>query len=320
MANISITTACNRDCSYCFARSPAPRNMTIPEFERSLDFVQRSGMDQVRLLGGEPTLHPDFPRFVDSVLSRGLRLLIFSNGLMPEPAVRCLESAPADRAAVLINVAVPGECRPEEDLGQRSTLRRLGRRATLGLNIYAPTVRPDFLLGLIRDLGLSPCIRLGLAHCRVDQTNRFLHPRYYRVVGQGLAGFAGAARAEGVALEFDCGFVPCMFPPGFLDTAGITASDIGLRCSPLLDVLPDSRVVCCYPLASLHCEPIPEHHDAAWMRNRFEVRFSWLRPAGIFRECAGCGLRASGQCAGGCLAAAMGRLRRAPFAVSLPNG
>ena len=110
MANLSITTVCNRTCRYCFARSafndrePNITHISLSTFQRALDFLERSGIDQARLLGGEPTLHPEFPALVQQVLERRLRLLVFSNGLMPEAALRCLEETPIDRVAVLINV------------------------------------------------------------------------------------------------------------------------------------------------------------------------------------------------------------------------
>lgn len=36
----------------------------MEDFEWLLDFLKRSGENQVRLIGGEPTLHPQFIKFV----------------------------------------------------------------------------------------------------------------------------------------------------------------------------------------------------------------------------------------------------------------
>ena len=66
MANIVLTTACSLACRSCFAapnRAVPPEEFTAEAFERVLDFLERSAIDQVRLLGGEPTMHPLFPRF-----------------------------------------------------------------------------------------------------------------------------------------------------------------------------------------------------------------------------------------------------------------
>ena len=72
MANISITSVCNRHCEFCFA-GPTRNgidpvaHMPLHRFEEALDFLGRSGISEARLLGGEPTLHPDFDRVVDMV-------------------------------------------------------------------------------------------------------------------------------------------------------------------------------------------------------------------------------------------------------------
>ena len=305
MANISVTTACNRDCQYCFAgpeRRSGAGHMSLRTFGRALDFLERSGIRDARLLGGEPTLHPEFPRLAELALGRGFRVRVFSNGLIPEPALRWMENQAQNRVAVLINVA-PGDSR------QTVAFRRLRERVTLGLNINTPTFDPSFLVDLIREYGLARRIRFGLAHPTADGSNRFLDPRQYRTVGARLARFQGTSRAAGVEPSFDCGFVPCMFPPDFPDVPG---ADIGTSCSPVLDILPDGQVVSCYPLAALAREPMPEGEIAGALRSRFTARFFAYRRLGVFRECAACERRESGRCFGGCLAASIQRLRTIP--------
>ena len=308
MANISLTSACNRECVYCFAgaeRRAGVSHMSVGTFERALDFLERSGIGEARLLGGEPTLHPEFPRLAGMAIARGLRVRVFSNGRMPEPALHWLESHPPERVAVLINVA-PGDGR------QARAFERLGNRVTLGLNIHSPAFDPGFLLDLIREYNLAPSLRFGLAHPSADASNRFLHPVHYQAVGTRLAGFLTAAREAGVEPSFDCGFVPCMFPPGSLDSLGEAARDIGTRCSPVLDILPDGQVVSCYPLGALAREPLSESETADALRSRFAARFAGYRKLGVFRECAVC----QANCHHGCLAAAMQRLRPAASTVS----
>ncbi len=132
MANISITTACNRDCAYCFAgmsagadRRPV-EHMVVQRFEEALDFLQRSGIPEARLLGGEPTLHPQFGRIVDLVVSRGLNLVLFTGGLIPEPALEKLESLPVPAASLLLNAVAPSPGRPLEPARLDEVCRRLG--------------------------------------------------------------------------------------------------------------------------------------------------------------------------------------------------
>jgi hypothetical protein len=310
VANIALTSDCNRDCAYCFAateRRSGAGHMSVATFQKALDFLERSGIGEARLLGGEPTLHPEFPRLVEMALERGLRVRVFSNGVMPEPALGCLETHSPERVTVAINIS-PG------DPGQNVALARLKDRVALSFNIHTPAFDPSFLLDLIREHGLSPRIRFGLAHPAADGSNRFLDPLRYQAVGRRLARFLETARAAGVDVSFDCGFVPCMFPPGFLDALGPAASAIGLCCSPILDILADGWVVSCFALASLAREPLPEIENAEALRGRFTARLAGYRRLGVFRECAACEVRQGGRCNGGCLAASIERLRPRPIA------
>ncbi len=317
MANLSISMKCNSNCAYCFARTEmgTPRAtgpfMPMDLFNRCLDLLDRSKIGQVRLLGGEPTLHPDFTSIVDESLRRGKHLFIFSNGRMPEKALRRIEEITPENVTVMINAAPPAGAMMQVFEEQTGALSRLRQRVLLGLNIHSPAVHLDFLLNWIRRYDLSPNIRLGLAHPSSGSGNRYLHPRYYPGVGRRIAAFALPAGKAGVQITLDCGFVPCMFPAECLSRLNFGDSETGRRCSPIIDVLPDGQVISCYPLAHLHRESLPEEHDLTWLRARFEGAFKPYRAVMLYRTCATCAFRENGQCIGGCLAASMMRARPA---------
>ncbi len=324
MANLSITARCNRDCDYCFAKEALAAlaggrlSMSMPVFEQSLDFLERSGIRELRLLGGEPTVHPQFPEMVARAVARGFRLRVFSGGLVPERALDVLCGIAARQLAVLVNVIPPDEGPPAVRRKQERVLQLLGLRASLGLNIADPGVELAFLLDWIARFGLSPGIRLGIAHPVPEGGNRFLHPRHYGEVGRRVAAFGRRARESGVRLTLDCGWVPCMFPPGALEVLGIDPAEAGRRCNPILDILPDGSVISCYPLASRGRERLPTTRDAAWLRRRFHTTLTADRAFTLYPHCRRCSWRERGACTGGCLAAALRRQRRTEFAFSLP--
>ena len=164
-----------------------------------------------------------------------------------------------------------------------------------------------FLVDRVRELGLSPTLRLGLAHPVAGGAHRHLHPRDYPAVGERILGLARRAGRAGIAVRFDCGFVPCMFPPGSLPDLGGGAEDIGCRCSPIPDVLPQGQAIACFPLAGLHREAVRDR-DASTLRPRFHERYSPYRSLGLCGTCQARDQRTNGKCEGGCLAAAMRRL------------
>lgn len=311
MANISLTSLCNRACSYCFAaawRRTGTSCMSRETFSKILDFLAISGIGQARLLGGEPTLHPEFTHLADLALERGFRVLVFSNGHIGEAELRWIEAQSPARFAVLINAE-------DGDRVQAETLRRFGTRATLGFNIHSPRFDLAFLINAIHEHGLSPSIRLGLAHPSHGDGNRYLHPRYYADVGAQLARFARHARQFGIALSLDCGFVPCMFPSGALEQMGAGVGE----CCAIPDILPDGQMTPCYPLSSLYRIRLTDGMDASQVRSAFAARFAGPRQIGVFSDCGACEVRLSGRCSGGCLAAALNRFQSPDSGEPLPQ-
>jgi hypothetical protein len=322
MTNISITSLCNRSCSYCFAAGAFGTtrehdHMSRECFASALDFLQDSGIEQARLLGGEPTLHPDFPFFVNQVLARGLRLLVFTNGLMPDKALNALARTTEEQAGILINAAAQGQVTMAQQERLNTVMNQLGPRAVLGFNITSAGVRLDFLLDRIDRWKLARTLRLGLAHPCISHDNHYLHPNYYSRVGDTILSFAALAGARNIALEFDCGFVPCMFPAVGLERLGKTVDAIGRRCNPLPDILPDGRVIPCYALAGLCGQSLWEQHAAKDVQKRFEEQLAVYTAGGIFQTCSICTYKTSGQCNGGCLAGAIRRIRQSSFSLSI---
>jgi hypothetical protein len=318
MSNISITQRCNRGCTYCFAEDVmkstpgAGAFMNWEEFEESLNFLERSGITEATLLGGEPTIHPHFCEMVDRALARGFRVLVLSGGIIPEKSLVHIEEAAPGHVAVMLNVVPPGETFSQRERDkQAEVMRRIGPQVALGLNIDHPATPLNFLLEWIDAFSLERVLRLGLAHPIAGGHNAFLHARDYPEVGRRVTEFAFRAREASVHIEFDCGWVPCMFPNGALAELGITPQQVGLRCNPILDVLPGRQTISCYPLASLAREPLPADKDAAWLAGRFAERISPYRPMMLYRHCASCDWLARGECTGGCVAGSMRRLRTA---------
>lgn len=343
VANLSISTVCNQGCAYCFTvdhlgqpvgrdsiparKGPTPQFLPIEEFEKRLDFLARSGMAEVRLLGGEPTLHPGFASLVERVMKAGMRLVVFSNGLMPAEALSSLLALDPEDCTVLLNLNEPSPYLPAVAslpavaglqtvpplARQRETMRRLGARVQPGFTIWRTDFCPDFLLPLIAESGCRKVIRLGMAQPCLSGGNQHVVPNQYRSIAVRLVQFARAAATEGVALDVDCGFVRCMFSDAELESLRSWGARMEWRCNPILDVGVDGDVIHCYPLSELARVPLSEMVDAAALRRLFAARTRPYRQAGVFKECSSCPLSARQECTGGCLAATIRRFRRTSF-------
>lgn len=330
MANLIVSNICNLNCAYCFAReyigtSQHDSNLNfIPlnSFENHIDFLDRSGIEQVRIIGGEPTLHPEFPELLRAALFREKKIVIFSHGLIPELALASIESISPEKCSVLVNMNASrnGNGLDERDkVIQRTVIKRLGPRALLGFNLYLTKFCLEELLPLIEQTGCQKAIRLGLSHPTLTGKNSFLHPKQFPFVGQKIIDFASVAAEAGIRLEFDCGFVRCMFSDEGIDILKSTGADFDWRCNPILDIEINGDALHCFPLANQIRESINDGLNASGLRESMETQAAPYRVAGIYPECSSCIFKKRGECTGGCLAATIRRFNHIPFRFSMPE-
>ncbi len=79
---LDITRACNLACGHCYNGSgPHGQHggMEREDWLNVLDQAAVAGVRQVQLIGGEPTMHPDFADLVEHALGVGLLVEVFSN-------------------------------------------------------------------------------------------------------------------------------------------------------------------------------------------------------------------------------------------------
>jgi hypothetical protein len=240
MGNLSLTAPCHRGCPEDTAGTPI---LQPAGFLAALDFLERARVVQLRLLGGEPMLHPDFAWMLTRALERGFSVLVYSGGLIPHAILRKLERLPPEKVTVLVNVAVPGEAPPCDLSRQTLVFSRLGLRALPSLEILSPSLRLDFLLELIDRHGLARGVRLGLAFLGKSGSDVVLPSRPHTEVGRRIVAFAQRARQLGVKVELHRGGRPCLFPPDTLRDMGISPLDVEHSSGPILDILPDGQVI-----------------------------------------------------------------------------
>jgi hypothetical protein len=331
VANLVVTGICNLSCAFCFAPAqsllPGGRRekafISLETFEERLQFLDRSGIGEVRLIGGEPSLHPQFPELIRLARAHGKRLLVFTNGLLSEPALACLETLPPEECTVLVNMSAARASQnlsTAEDSRRREVMRRMGQRALPGVNLYRADFQLDGLFEVIQATGCRKAIRLGLAQPVLSGENEYLHPKQYRAAGRKIARLASQAGQAGIRLEFDCGFVRCMFSESDLERLRQAGTKMEWRCNPILDIGLDGSAVHCFPLGSMMSAPLSGETTAGQLRQAMEQFRRPYRMAGVFPDCSGCLYKGRNECAGGCLANTIRRFRHTHNRVIVPAG
>lgn len=103
LAHFGLTRYCNLKCGFCFWGDEVGRRDFMPReiFQKALQEMAEMGTFEIELTGGEPTIHPDFPefieiasqlRFVTSITTNGFRLTekalsVISAGLVAHVSV-----------------------------------------------------------------------------------------------------------------------------------------------------------------------------------------------------------------------------------------
>lgn len=295
--NILLTTACNLDCAYCFAQllkgGAGPKEMTLQELEWLLFNRMNPDRDEVRLMGGEPTLHSRYPEALRLATDYGYIVTVFTNGT--QAVLR--QTAPNLPYQVLLNLNDWSFYTEDQQNEILNNLAALGDKVSLGYTV----TRPDFDLSmhrrLIREYGLKPVIRLGLAQPVIDGPNVFLPEEDLAAAHSSIAEWATRLAADGIRLNFDCGFMRCHFNDRQIEQLIRAGTVLRFDCSPALDVGPGLRVWRCFAFSNGPSLDLRKFADLETARKWFERREKYLSP-----QWEACPRHQSHWCQGGCLA------------------
>ena len=275
-------------------------------FKQALAFVQRSNITQIRILGGEPTLHPRFVEFIELALAMELPIRLFSNGAMPETALDCLSRLHKEKITIIVNVTRLSD--PENiDLPVLADVfTRLGDKIIPGFNISNLFQDLSFIFDLVVKYDFQNTIRLGIAHPCMGNKNEHLATGSLVRTGRKIAEFAKQAVQKGIKINLDCGFTPCMFAGYDLKELGLN-EDMGTHCQPILDILPDGRVVACFALCNWGKRSFKES-NAETLRHEFSESLSAFQTIGVFKTCSICEYKKRDLCTGGGVCRKISRL------------
>lgn len=81
---IEITNVCNLNCSFCPPHNRENRYMTFDEFKLILEKIKKYSEYIYLHVKGEPTLHPDFDKFVQYAYECGFKINLTTNGTLLE--------------------------------------------------------------------------------------------------------------------------------------------------------------------------------------------------------------------------------------------
>lgn len=190
---VPITSGCNLDCPICYTvnKNEHAFNLSKEEFQKILDHLvaDHSELDIINFTGGEPTLHPALPEFLEMSRKAGIqRLTISTNGLKlkDEAYVRRLAALDA-RIVLSLDTFDPGV--DKVMLGANTVATKLKVLDLLEQHDVTTTILPAVATGL-NDKDVGPLFDLVMKRKNICSLE--LHTLTF--TGQGGVGFDRKAR------------------------------------------------------------------------------------------------------------------------------
>ncbi len=310
MANVLLTTRCNLKCPYCFAQEKLSEgqklSMSMSDVEKVIAFLKSSNHPLFRVMGGEPTLHPEFPGILEMALRNGMRVDVLSNATWPESYNELFRRTSPRRVVFLLNIDLPERYAPHIWQRIERNLAAICDRGsiTLSFNIFEKQPRYEYIFELTKKYSIDK-IRMSFSLPVVGADNACLRLEDYKDLAPFVVEFARRAEAECVQVRMDNAVPLCMFTheqAGELLLKGVIDLERNMRCSPVIDIGPDLRVWCCFCLSKMWNRHLDE------FENLDEVRAYFQKAMGLYQNrlypleaCNDCRYRDQWHCQGGCL-------------------
>jgi radical SAM protein with 4Fe4S-binding SPASM domain len=311
MANVLLTTACNLSCSYCFAQERIKEKgcqyITLDNARQVIAFLKKSQFPIFRMMGGEPTLHPQFEEIVQNVLAEGLDIDLLSNATWSDEHTALFHKISPAHLRFLLNIDHPSSYTKQLWKRIRTNLAAIaGRKGiTLSFNIFEKDPRYGYVLDLASEFAI-PYLRVSFSLPVVGVKNAALPlSDYFKVSGKILE-MAREAEKRGISMRLDNAVPLCIFSfeeVGELLMKGVLNLEKNARCKPIIDIAPDLTVCNCFCLSMLHNRSLTEFSTLEELYRYYEALFRHYQDDVFSMErCLDCEYRRLWGCQGGCTA------------------
>ncbi len=314
MANVLLTQKCVRSCPYCFAKkhmedAPPDDILTWENLIYIADFLQASGDQSISLLGGEPFLHPQIVDYILYLISRGLRVNIFTSGIMSDACfakvVQNLANVHPAQLSFVCNLNNPATTSFSELENIKRFLTTFSHLTVLSINIYRTDFDLDYAIQYINRYALNRHIRIGLAHPIPGKKNVYIPVEKLNVMASRFVSYIPVLEQFNIEAGFDCGVPMCIFDDESIGKMfKFNKGNVKFSCGPAIDIGPDMTVWSCFPLSNYEKKSLYEFKT---MQEVYEFYSTFHKKArtevgGIFEKCDTCIYRSRELCAGGCVA------------------
>lgn len=326
MANIMMTDVCNLHCPYCFANEFVNKDkneISEETFDKAVDFILSDGShNTVGLIGGEPTVHSQFDRFMRKLINneKVSRIMLYTNGILID---RFWDVICHHKTNLLIN------CNSPKDIGEKQysiLLKNLdvlfnqklcGDKVTLGINMYSEHFEYDYMLNLLKAFNQKR-VRFSITVPNMDQDRNADAHSYFNMMKPKMLEFFHELLSAEIIPNFDCNKIPsCLMQESelrkfdkYLENEFIKNNigksnivDSEVKCRPVIDIRQDLTAVRCFGLSETTKQNIADYAGIKELENYYiRTVDAYAYNTSYCQKCNDCHLRSVMKCSGGCLA------------------
>ncbi|MBC8508087.1 MAG: radical SAM protein [Anaerolineales bacterium] len=319
MYNVFLLSACNLRCGYCFADdvmgrganqnnagNNAAKSINLEDYVRILDFLTASGVSIVSLVGGEPTLHPEFISIIQISLDRGFTVSVKSNATWIGKIGREMRNLPDEGIHFLLNINHPtilGESLWKRVVRNAKQLK--GKHVDFQFNIDREDFDYRHILELASDVRPGKIVWSLSNMVKGDESQTFTDPLVIREqYAKQILEFVVDTGKLGIETVGVHGITPCMFSEQDYNDLQANGGSLESTCNPVFDILPDMSVLYCFPMSGFWDKKfIYEHNNLGEINREFQESLAGMR-SDLYPldECDDCKHFLGEVCHGGCIA------------------
>lgn len=318
MANISIVNYCNLKCPYCFANDMIIENnytITVKELKNIFEFCAKTH-DPVGIIGGEPTLHPQFSDILTCFKEYKLfnmqekRIIIYTNGIELEKYLVNTENF-YNYFALLLNINHPDNMTDEQYNKTLKTLDRLKKDnafntfATIGCNFYPSRTDYTYIWDIARKYGIKELRVSTIAPGGQFKEYKSKKDEFYRKMKEIFFKQYELADKYGIELLLDCNNVPfCYYTDSEKEL--IRKLKVKNNCvfceEPVIDIIFGHKVSACFGAYDLIEPSLFDFNNIDEVRRYLKMNRIYPKVMkNNTDKCASCEKYKLAQCQGGCL-------------------
>lgn len=268
MPNIMITSRCNLSCSYCFANKLVNQNdasdITIDDFNYAINFSTSNGPTNIGIIGGEPTLHPNFGLFLQSLIDNDKvnRITVYTNGIQLDQYISLLAHP---KIFILFN------CNTSPNINQFQYQKLVthidhfysqSKQMTLGVNIFDNDVDYTYIFELAKQYH-QLMIRISLVIPTIDICTKYSYHDYFLSKKDKLLQLIELAKQYKIQLSFDCDAPPLCEIKNFKNVI------IPHTCRPNIDITQKLEAIRCFGTSHICKVNIKDFTDLNTLKQYF---------------------------------------------------